>query len=98
MEIKEGKRKTISAVEARVHLGDIMKRSFKNHERFIVEKSGIPMVVIINAQEFEGLLRDREDRFKILDQIKAKLPDIPSAEVEEDVRRAVQAVRRRSRV
>jgi len=36
-------RKTISAVEARVHFGAIMKRSFKNGQRFIVEKSGIPM-------------------------------------------------------
>jgi hypothetical protein len=33
-------------VEARVHLGEIMKRSFKKGERFIVEKGGIPMVAV----------------------------------------------------
>ena len=77
--------KVISAVEASTHLREIMKRSLKKGERFIVEKSGIPMVVILNANEYERIIQEREERFKILDRIKAKLPDISSEEVEKDV-------------
>ena len=87
--------KTIPAVEARVHLGEIMKRSFKKGEHFIVEKSGIPMIAILNANEYIQLIEEREERFKILDSIKAKLPDISVKEAEEDVTKAIQAVRRR---
>lgn len=87
--------KTIPAVETRVHLGEIMKRAFKKDERFIVEKSGIPMVVILNASEYMRIIQEREERFKILDSIKAKLPDISSKEVEEDVTKAIQAIRKK---
>lgn len=86
--------KTIPAVEARVHFGEIMRRAFKKGERFIVEKSGIPMVTILNANEYIQLIQEREERFKILDRIKAKIPDIPAQEVEKDVRKAVQAIRK----
>ena len=60
--------KTIPAVEARIHLGDIIKRAFQKGERFIVEKSGLPMVAIMNIQEYLKLVQEREERFKILDQ------------------------------
>jgi predicted ABC-type ATPase len=86
--------KTIPAVEARTHFGEIMKRAFKNSERFIVEKSGIPMVTILNANEYMQLIQEREERFKILDRIKTKLPDISSEEVKKDVSKAVHAIRK----
>lgn len=88
-------KKVISAVKARTHFGEIMKRSFKNGERFVVEKSGIPMVVILNANEYARLVEEREERFKALDQIKANLPNIKSEEIERDVLHAVQAVRKK---
>jgi hypothetical protein len=91
------KQKTISAVEARVHFGEVMKRSFKNGECFIVEKSGIPMVAIVNALEFGRLLEGSESRARILERFKAGLPALPEEEVRSDVRRAVRAVRRRAR-
>ena len=56
----------------------------------IVEKSGIPMVVILNANEYERIIQERDERFKILDRIKAKLPDISSEEVEKDVKDSSQ--------
>ncbi len=88
-------KKTISAVKARTHFGEIMKRSFKNGERFVVEKSGIPMIVILNANEYARLVEEREERFKTLDRIKANLPSIKSEEIERDVLHAVQAVRKK---
>jgi prevent-host-death family protein len=89
--------KTIPALEARTHLGEIMKRSFKKGERFIVEKSGIPMVVIINAREYEEyarIMQEREERFKIVDKIRDNVPDISSDAIEEDVQEAIKAVRK----
>jgi len=86
--------KTIPAVEARVHLGKIMKLAFKKGEHFIVEKSGIPMVAILNAAEYIHLIQEREERFKILDRIKANLPNVPLREVEKDVNKVIQKIRK----
>jgi len=87
--------KTIPAVEARVHFGAIMKKSFKNRDRFVVEKSGIPMVVILNADDYVNMVTEREERFKILDEIRAALPDLPAEEIEADVAEAVKYARRK---
>ncbi len=85
--------KVIPAVEARVHLGEIMKRSFKKGERFIVEKAGIPMIAILSADEYARFIQEREEQFKVFDKIRSKVPDIPVEEVEKDVSRAIQAIR-----
>jgi len=86
--------KTIPALEARVHLGEIMKQSFKNGVRFIVEKSGIPMIAILSANEYQRFFQEREERFKILDSIKSGLPDISSEEIEKDISATIKAVRK----
>jgi prevent-host-death family protein len=85
--------KVIPAVEARVHLGEIMKRSFKKGERFIVEKAGIPMVAILSAVEYVRFIQEREEQFKVFDKIRSKVPDIPAEEVEKDVCKAIRAIR-----
>jgi hypothetical protein len=88
--------KRIPAVEARVHLGRIMKRAYSNGDRFIVEKSGIPMVAIINADDYALLVEAREEHFKVLDRVRAKLPDVDAGEAAKDVRAAVKSARKRS--
>ena len=86
---------TIPAVKARTHFGEIMKKSYKNGSRFVVEKSGIPMVVILNAQDYARMVDAGEERFKILDRIKSRLPDLSENVVSEDVAKAVTAIRKR---
>lgn len=87
--------KTIPAVEARTHFGKIMKRAFINGERFVVEKSGIPMVTILNTNDYIQLVQEREERFKILDSIKSHLPDIPAEEVEKDINKTIRVIRKK---
>ena len=86
---------TIPAVMARTHFGEIMKKSYKKGSRFVVEKSGIPMVVILSAADYARMVEAGEERFKILDRIKSKLPSLSENEVSDDVARAVTAIRKR---
>jgi prevent-host-death family protein len=88
--------KTISALEAQTRLGELMKKAYKGEERFIVEKSGIPMVAIISVDEFTSLIEAREKRFEVYDRIQAKTKGFSEKEVERDVEKAVKAVRVRS--
>ena len=91
------KTKTVPALEARIHLGEIMKEVQSGKVRVLVEKSGIPMVGIISAEEFQRLIAEREARFEVVDRIRSRLPAVPEAEVERDVRQALKDVRRRRR-
>jgi prevent-host-death family protein len=89
--------KTVTALEARTQLGQLMKDVQKGGARVLVEKSGVPMVGIISADEFKRLVAEREARFEVVDRIRGRLPAIPEAKVSEDVRAAVKHARRRRR-
>lgn len=91
------KTKTIPALEVRTHLGEIMKEVQGGRVRVLVEKSGVPMVGIISAEEFRRVVAEREARFEVVDRIRSRVPPVPDAEVERDVREALKRVRRRRR-
>jgi len=62
-----------------------------------VEKSGVPMVGIIGAEEFQRLIAEREARFEVVDRIRSRMPAVPDPEIERNVRTALKDARRRRR-
>jgi prevent-host-death family protein len=86
--------KRIPALEARTRFGEIMKEVQGGRVRVLVEKSGVPMVGIISAEEFQRVIADREARFQVIDRIRSRLPAIPEARVQRDVAEALKSVRR----
>jgi len=89
--------KTIPALEARTHLGEIMKEVQGGQVRVLVEKSGVPMVGIISAEEFQRVIAEREARFEVVDRIRSRIPALRDTEIQRDVREAMKHVRRRRR-
>ncbi len=89
--------KTIPALEARTQLGQIMKEVQGGRVRVLVEKSGVPMIGIISADEFQRVIAEREARFEVVDRVRRRLPSIPDTEIQQDVREALSQVRRRRR-
>lgn len=85
--------KKIPALTARTHLGEIMKKTYLSKDRFIVEKSGIPMVAIISVDEFKNLMEARQKRFKVYNRIKKRTKNIPQKEINKDIVEAIKAVR-----
>lgn len=63
----------------------------------LVEKSGVPMVGIISAEELQRLIAERETRFAVVDRIRRGVPSVSEARIQRDVREAVKEVRRRWR-
>ena len=91
------KTRTIPALEARTQLGQIMKEVQGGRVRVLVEKSGVPMVGIISAEEFQRVIAEREARFEVVDRIRRRLPSVSEREVQQDIRDALKQVRRRRR-
>src|SRR5881296_3770594 len=46
--------------KARINLGQLAKRAHLNHEYFILEKDGIPVIGIMDADELEDYLELRD--------------------------------------
>src|SRR2546427_13210725 len=74
-----------------------MKEVQSGQIRVLVEKSGIPMVGIISADEFQRVIAERETRFEVIDRIRRRLPSVSEAEVQQDVSDALKQERARRR-
>jgi prevent-host-death family protein len=48
--------RVITATEARVHFGDLLRRVVDGHETVLVERGGSPQVVVLSVTEYERLL------------------------------------------
>ena len=91
------KTKTIPALEVRTQLGRIMKDVRGGRVRVLVEKSGVPMVGIISAEEFQRVVTEREARFAVVDRIRRRVPSVPDAEIRQDVRAVLKTKQSRRR-
>jgi prevent-host-death family protein len=87
---------TIKASTARQEWSKILNKVFREEARIVVEKSGIPVAAIISAEDLkrlDQLEKERSDRFRILDEVKAAFRDIPEAEIENETDQALTRVR-----
>ena len=67
---------TISATDARIHFGELMRRVVEQQEPVIVEHSGKPHVVIVSVEEYERLQAEaeaREDWRELVPQARAQV-------------------------
>ncbi|HZK49205.1 MAG TPA: type II toxin-antitoxin system Phd/YefM family antitoxin [Thermoleophilia bacterium] len=51
--------RVITATEARVHFGDLLRRVVEDKETILVERGGSPQVVVLSVAEYERLLSHR---------------------------------------
>jgi hypothetical protein len=64
----------IPITKARINLGQLAKRAHLNNEYFILEKDGIPVIGIMDADEMEDYLELRDP--KVRAQIRQSNKDI----------------------
>lgn len=85
--------RTVSATEAKTHLGAWMRKAAEEGETIIVERSGVPQIAIVPIGEFERLKGGRKQKgreitlqrirslkrilHERLEKQGAELPDIP---------------------
>ena len=55
-------KRTVSATEARIHFGELMRRVVESQEPIIVERGGKPHVVVLSVDQYEDLLAGRQQQ------------------------------------
>jgi len=97
---RETMTQTMKLTDARQNFSHILNQVFHGKTRVLVEKSGIPVAGIISAHDLERLTRFEQERaedFAVLDEIGAAFEDIPAADLEREVARALAAARKKLR-
>jgi len=54
--------RTMSATEARIHFGELMRHAVEQQEPVVVEHSGKPHVVVLSVDKYQQLLAAQEER------------------------------------
>ena len=52
--------RVVSATEARIRFGELMRQAVENHETIIVERGGRSHVVVISVEEYERLVKQQQ--------------------------------------
>jgi len=55
---------TVPATDVHRNFGELLRRAFTGQEHFIVEKDGLPVVVIISKAEYDSLMAEHEAQDK----------------------------------
>ncbi len=46
---------TVPFTEAKAHLSDLVDRTLREHERFIVTRNGVPAAILMSPEDLESL-------------------------------------------
>lgn len=87
--------KVMSATEARIHFGELLRHVTEQREPVVVERAGKPYAVVLSIDAYERLIAGKQpvDHQKILTnivqlgtKIRARLKDAPMLPPEEIIR------------
>jgi len=89
--------KTISALEARRKLGQLLEEVFYQGHQFIVERAGKPMAAVVPLSQYRQWKERREQFFALVDEARERNQSVPPEVVEAEVEEALRAVRKERR-
>ena len=83
--------KTISATEARIRFGEVMRQVVERHEAITVERNGKPSIVLLSVSEYERLQNKKPQEWESLlaethELIRSERSERPLAPVEDIIR------------
>jgi prevent-host-death family protein len=94
------KTRSVKLTEARSTFSAIVNEVYREQDRVIVEKSGIPVAAIVSLSDLERLNRferERDERFKVMDEFSAAFSGVDQEEIEREAARSVAEARARLR-
>jgi prevent-host-death family protein len=86
-------KRTVSAVEARKRLGEILESVYYRGDEVIIERAGKPMVVVIPAERYAAMVQNRERLFDLIEKNWERNKDVPYEVIQREVDLAIREVR-----
>jgi prevent-host-death family protein len=86
-------KKTLSAMEARKHFGEILEAVHYKGDEFVIERNGKVMGVVIPATQYAQIERDRDRFWDLIDRTQERNKDVPPEVIGKEVEEAIREVR-----
>lgn len=86
-------RKTISPLDLRDKLGQILEEAYYRGDQFIIARRGNPMAALIPISEYQKWLRDKGEFFSIMEKTWAANKGLNSKQIESDIEQAIREQR-----
>jgi prevent-host-death family protein len=86
----------MGAREARQKLSELVGRVHYGGDTVILESSGKPMAAVVPLEMYNRMMEEREERFQIIDEIRARMPQVSEEAADADIAEALAAVRERN--
>lgn len=87
---------TMKISEVKSHLSSIVNEVYRHEKRVVIEKSGIPVAVVVSIDDLEQLAafdnRQRE-AWDVLEAMRAPFRGVPPEEIEREAAKAIAEVR-----
>ncbi len=88
-------KRTLSALEARKRLGEILESVYYRGDEVVIERAGKPMAVVIPVERYQSMERNRERMFELVERAQEQSRGVPYEVIEQEVSAAVREVRKR---
>jgi prevent-host-death family protein len=90
-------KRTISALEARRKLGELLESVYYRGDEVVIERAGKVMAVIVPAERYEAINRSRNRILQLVEKNWERNKDVPYETIERDVGKTVAEVRGRTK-
>ena len=86
-------KRTVSALDARRRLGEVLEGVFYRGDEVVIERAGKPMAVVIPADRYEALERSRERLFDFIEQAQDRNRSVSEVDLAAEIDVAIREVR-----
>ena len=86
-------KRTISAMEARQRLGELLEGVHYRGDEVVIERAGKPMAVVVPMERYEAMERRRERFWELIERAQERNRDVSPEVIEREVDEVVREVR-----
>jgi prevent-host-death family protein len=87
---------TMKISDVRSNINSLVNEVYRHEKRVIIEKSGIPVAAVVSLEDIrklDQLQKNREEMFKVIDEMRAAFAGVPPEEIEQMADRTVAEAR-----
>lgn len=84
--MNEPNTETMKISDVRSNLNTLVNEVYRHEKRVIIEKSGIPVAAVVSLEDvrkLDQLQKNREEMFKVIDEMRAAFAGVPPEETEQ---------------
>ena len=85
----------VTAMKVRDNLGQLLDEVYYRGDEVVIERAGRAMAVLVPVGRYEQYRQGRDERFRILERIRARTKKVPPKKLDAMIDEAIRSARSR---